>query len=375
MVNYTGIEAIGDGDRLPQRGTRLAVLCSALALLLWGCGGGGGGGGNVVQCADAVTSGYASGGGSDGPGARRRWRRSGCVVGRNGQCAVQRHAIGRLLRGSARTDSHGLVTIMNCGSNLPLLITVEGGSNATYWDEAKQATVPFPSGLVLHAMVASDGVAQTLSKNVGVTPLTEAAYQYAVANLPGGIKRVEGRGQRPEGESRGARRIQSLRALEQGDHRCDALAGFRAGCVNAGIHEFIAEPCLRGDPGGSVGGIEDCCDGFRNTGMDLTRQLAQDLADGRLDGIGPGQVPVAPPGTQAAYVPATLNADIVVGMQQAAQTNGKTQQVISYTLGGSITGADRKWVGTGPGRSDASGARERECVLVARFSWKALPIR
>jgi hypothetical protein len=124
----------------------------------YGGGGDGGGGG-----------GGDSGGGGAGAGAGE-----GKVLG--GLMTMTRISDGATL-GSAVTDSvNGLVTLKPCVGDLPVLLTLTGQPGAKYYDEGTNQVVDFGTGNVLHALIDS------LNENVGVSPLTEAAYRYAINN-------------------------------------------------------------------------------------------------------------------------------------------------------------------------------------------------
>ena len=135
----------------------VALLAGLLCALLVACGGGGGGGtpgGGGRAVALGVSSGYegvtvssgidysdgsgdgspsgdggASAGGGDGEGAGAG---AGLGTFRNAKVTVER--ADRTVVGSALTDRFGMVSIRNGGDKQPLLITVEGGPDARYWE-------------------------------------------------------------------------------------------------------------------------------------------------------------------------------------------------------------------------------------------------
>jgi hypothetical protein len=130
-----------------------------------GDGGGGDGGG-----------GDGGGGGAGGGGGE------GKVLG--GTLRVTRLS-DNLVIGEAETDSEdGLVAIQTCGNPGALLLTLRGKAGATYFDEGKNAYVPFGPENELHALVNG------LFENVGVTAFTEAAYRYAINNFLANPARV-----------------------------------------------------------------------------------------------------------------------------------------------------------------------------------------
>jgi 6-phosphogluconolactonase (cycloisomerase 2 family) len=354
-------------QRVRARPRTAAWLAGMLCTLLVACGGGGGGGGGagsggvvggvavkleVTSSYEGVTfyaganyndgSGDATGeGGSSGGAAGGDGGDSG-GAGAGGGLGAFVNAVITVVRadgtvvGSAPTDAYGMVSIKNGGDKQPLLITAQGAANATYWDEALQKQVPFPATQTLHVMVAATGTGQTLSKNVGITPLTEAAYQYAVTNL-GGVNawksaaNINAANQAVMAEFN--RFVPSTMQIDD-ITRLPALAhdattqvfgtvskNVTYGLINSGL----VRAAIRRNPGSTAPGI------------DLLRQITLDLSDGKLDAVGPGNVPVAP-ASQQAYLPASLNADLLAGIQEMAQINGKALPVTPYTLGGSVSG-------------------------------------
>lgn len=181
---------------------RFAVV---LTLLVAGCGGGGGGGeasggapgggeaggGAVVvnpsSCVANVLAGFAGnpdttsagtggdGGGSGGGGGAGAGGGLGKVLG--GAMLVTDLSDGHIV-GEAVTDAlQGLVTIKTCSLAGPFLLTLSGRAGAQYFDEGLNKRVDFPAGIVLHALV------DQWDEHVGVSPLTEAAYRYALNNF------------------------------------------------------------------------------------------------------------------------------------------------------------------------------------------------
>lgn len=180
-----------------RRVSRTAAALSGALLVgvLAACGGGGGGGGGgpttpVVQaCTRGVTTGFrgdqnwqeragfnlgesfgAEGGGPAGnPGGDVG------IGGFEGQflaAVVSVRTIDGTLIGSAQTDpASGLVTLKVCDYAGPLYVEIAGQAGARYWDESLAAYADFGTGQFLRAYVPA------IDKNIGVTFLTEAAYQ------------------------------------------------------------------------------------------------------------------------------------------------------------------------------------------------------
>ena len=86
-------------------------------------------------------------------------------------------ANGTDLLGTADTGATGLVTVDVGTYNGPLLVEVLGDDvDAVYYDEASETLLSFPAGNSIRALVAAPG------GQIGVTPLTEVAYQSAIAS-------------------------------------------------------------------------------------------------------------------------------------------------------------------------------------------------
>lgn len=215
----------------------------------------------------------------------------GKVLG--GMLTVNRFSDGQLL-GSALTDATaGLVTLRSCASDLPLLLTVTGQPGARYYDEGTNSYVSFGSGQVLHALVDS------LAENVGVSALTEAAYQYAIANFGQAPKssadqvsqkaigtlnltktQVKAANQAMLGEINRllptVAQLSSLTALAtpiDATSSANALPDNRYG-IAALVTGALARSAARYSPGSTAPALE------------MTARIARDLADGRINGYG-----------------------------------------------------------------------------------------
>ena len=355
------------------------LLPGLFCVLLAACGGGGGGdtavavsagGANpdvpTVACQVSVKSGYApvtasnglsygdgagdgSAGSGSGAGAGDGSASSGSGDGGGagaggdmgalvGAVITVVQADGTVL-GSALTDAFSMVSIKACGSTQPLLITAQGAANATYWDEATQSQAPFPATEFLHVMVAPVGAGKTLSKNVGITPLTEAAYQYAIAKL-GGVDAWKSAANVATANAAVAAEFNRFLPSTQS---IDDITRLPVIARDASSKVFASSASKNDNYGLVMAGLARSSN-VRNTAaiapaVDLKRQLAFDLSDGRLDALGPNNVPVAPTGTQRSYVLPSFTADVLAGMQSVAATNGTTQlQFSTFTLGGSVSG-------------------------------------
>lgn len=139
-----------------------------------GSGGSGGSGGGGSGGSGGGGDG-GSGGGGGGDGGAGAGGGEGKVV--NALMTVTRLSDGAVL-GSALTDpQRGLVTIRPRASDGPVLLTLTGRAGAQYYDEGLDRLVDFGPGQVLHALV------DRFDENIGVSPLTESAYRYALNNF------------------------------------------------------------------------------------------------------------------------------------------------------------------------------------------------
>ena len=170
----------------------LRPLCAGAALaLLLSCGGGGGGGGDLalLEATTGVFTGFtgdlnwevptvdgSTGGGDGGIGGAADGDGG---VGGGGDFGQFRNALvvvkfpdGREL-GRAPTDANtGMVTIKPGKTYQgPLYVELQGGPNASYFEEGKGDFVPFPAGTVIRVWVPK------ITKNIGITAFTDAAYR------------------------------------------------------------------------------------------------------------------------------------------------------------------------------------------------------
>ncbi len=246
---------------------------------------------------DGGSPGGGDGAGSDGGGGL------GKTV--NALLTVTRLADGALVGQATTHPTTGLVKIKAGPGTAPLLLTLSGNDKARYYDEGQvalgvspmQAMQPFGASQALHALV------DRLDENVGVTPLTEAAYRYAINHFIVDPKRVV-EGTEPlrrtatlqelrqltpvqiraaharilnEINSRvpEAYRLESLKALPtpvDGSSPSDALKISRYGRQQAITGGLVA-----------AAGLYKRTDD-RAPALTLTEQLARDLTDGTLDG-------------------------------------------------------------------------------------------
>lgn len=235
---------------------------------------------------DAAGGDGGTGGGGDGGGIG-----AGGADGRIAQAEVTVTLDDGTVLGPASTSNKGLFTIRagddyRGGINIDLV----GVPGTTYFDEAKEADLPFPAGDRLRAQT------DLIRSNIGVTPLTEAAVRLqsepAFAQLPP-AERIK---------------LANDTVLAQINSqlpdkykltditRLPALVAPQSLTAKNQINT-LSRTTLEGKYGAILAGLSIAASRFNPTlqspGFDIGRQLVKDLADGRLDGTGPGGEPIA----------------------------------------------------------------------------------
>jgi len=283
---------------------------------------------------DGGSPGGGDGAGSDGGGGLGR------TV--NALLTAHRLADGALV-GQARTHHEtGLVKIKAGPGAAPLLLTLSGNADARYYDEGQAelagplaAMLPFDDTQVLHALV------DKLDENVGVTPLTEAAYRYAInrflvdpALVAAGKEPLRRRAELRElrrltaeqiseahavilkevnGKLPDIYQLESLKSLPtpvDGRSTTDALKLSRYGRQQAVTGGLVA-----------AAGLFKRTDA-RQPALALVEQLARDLTDGKLDGYALDGKPAAPDGETPVYDSMRLPADLAFGANRQAERFG-----------------------------------------------------
>ncbi|MFT3914154.1 MAG: hypothetical protein QM704_08545 [Anaeromyxobacteraceae bacterium] len=228
-------------------------------------------------------------------------------------------ADGELL-GSAPTDATtGLVTAKPSPTYTGWLhVVVKGTASATIHDEGLDAAVPFPEGRVLHAWVP------ILRRNVGVTAFTEAAHQVLTAGST--PERVDGVPTAAQLQAANDRVRGVLNAFLPASLQLDDLTRL-PGQRNA----KNAAGSLGSDARGRYALVEGALTKLAqrangastSPGLDATDELAEDLKDGRLDGLN-GTLPAAP-ADRRAYEPGAFGTELVSGLAQQVERYGKAE--------------------------------------------------
>ena len=249
------------------------------------------------------------GGGADGDGG----------VGAGGSLGRFRNAIvtawlddGRRLGPALTHPDTGMVTIRPgrryAGS---LLVELAGQAGSEYFDEARNAWIPFPAGQRLRTLVPA------IRANIGLTPFTEAAAALA------------------DNDAQLAQRPPAERAREANE-RVRRVANSLLPTSYA-IDDLIRLPVLIGPESGR-GALPDTPGGRLGTaiaalafsaaqfnpplaapGHAIGMQLANDLADGVFNGVGPA---ASPPADQLAYSVESLPGQLVAAIDQVNSRYG-----------------------------------------------------
>lgn len=283
-------------------------------------------GGDLNAVYDAGGDGSADGdGGSAGVGGSE-----GKVLG--ARLRVYRLSDGALL-GEGTTDPvQGLATVKWCKADLPVLLQLQGAPGASYYDEAVDNFVPFPVEQTLHAMV------ERFDENVGVSALTEAAYQYAVTTYaPQVVQQQPGRARAlaAAGATRGLTATQvraaNARMLVELNRRfTNRLQQRSIKALATPIDQRSADAAL---PRNRYGRMAALTGGFAKVArsyspdetapaLAFSRQLAQDMTDGVIDDHGADGQPVAAPG-RATYKGTEAGLNWTVGLGVLGQRFGR----------------------------------------------------
>jgi hypothetical protein len=348
----------------------VALLAIVSGLMVSACGGGGGGGTppdlppNSV-CAAGITTGfsgdlnatYSDGNGGDGGGGASGAGSGAGAGGGEGKVLGGIMTITRLsdgvVLGSATTDATtGLVSIKPCAADGPLLLTLAGTSTARYYDEGTNTLTPFGTSQVLHALV------DKFDENVGVSPLTEAAYRYALNNFVGNPTLIAaGSAQMlTTGSVAGLTLAQVQTANQQVLTAMNAVVPTSTQLVTVKSLPTPIDSASSNNtlPANRYGIIGTVIGGFVKQGvrnlpsatapaLAAGEQLARDLTDGRLDGTSLDRTAAAPAGSSL-YNVSTLKTDMIVGMKQMATQfgSGTTSALLpalpTFTVGGTVTG-------------------------------------
>ncbi|MEZ5650154.1 MAG: Ig-like domain-containing protein [Burkholderiaceae bacterium] len=330
------------------RNWRPRLFVAALVAALAACGGGGGGG-EVLPDTEtkAVTSGFTGdlawenanglnnegiGGGADGGGGFG----VGGALGQFRRALVKVFLQDGTLLGEALTDDiAGMVTVRPpAGYQGPMLFEIRGSDEATYFEEGRNAYLPFGPERLLRAMIPR------IDRNVGITPFSEAGARLALAcrdgAAPGATCGSDNGG--------GAANVPGAGAINAGN-------GFVRETLNqqfpSALHvdDVTRLPFIVSDstPAGAIAtdqrgryGLVNIAfskqaamynDGNAAPTLAATDELANDLLDGRLDGRRDGQ-PVAP-ASQTTYDPHSWGSELSSALAQQTGRYGDSAAAAS----------------------------------------------
>lgn len=327
----------------PFKRFSIAAAAVAATLLLGSCGGGGGGGDPGGDCPvtgcpppdpidirsgftgnlDWDTGGDGSGGvgaGADGDGGVGAGGDFGQF--RGARVTAWRLADGRLIGSALTDDATGMVTIRPGRTyNGALLVEISGTATATYYEEGRKEFVPFPADRKIRVIVPA------ISRNVGATPFTEAAYRLLTEGST--AERAPNPQQPTQAQIRAANeRVRAI--LNQQFPSLLAVDDITR-------LPFIKSPAvegqrsLRNDPRGRYGVVNGAFskqaalfNGDRRTPtLDATRHLSEDLLDGQLDGR--NQTNPAVGAAERTYDPNTLTGELSSALAEQAARFGNTE--------------------------------------------------
>jgi hypothetical protein len=298
---------------------------------------------------DGGTGESGGGGGGDGGSGGGDGAGSGGSMGQFINTIVRAERSDGKLIGQAVTDpENGMVTIVSCGYSGPVHVTMkakEDGSSK-YFEESTGQYAAYPKGTEMHAVVP------TLDKNMGVTLLTEAAWQYMLAKHG------------PEGWKNPANvlaanefiRTEFNKFLPQNLQLTDITrlpflvgANTQPGTLTTSpndVYGIVSSALAR-----SAGLMRS---GDLEPALKLVKQLGQDLCDGEINLLGCDGQPVVADTKDAAYLPPqfgeTLNravGDVVAacGNADAINTSFRVTQ-IAIDIAGQEGANGTFWLGT-----------------------------
>ena len=286
-------------------------------------------------------SGSGDAGGGDGAGA-------GGSLGQflNAIVRVER-SDGSLLGEAVTDDTKGMVTVVPCRYQGPVRITMKAKADGSsrYYEESTGKYTPFPAGEEMNAVVP------LVSKNLGITLLTEAAWQYMQAKHgPEGWKTVAN-----VNEANTNIGLEFNKFLPKDLQVTDITRlPFLVGDLTT--HGSIDTSGHNGVYGIVSSGLARAA-GLMRTGdlapaLKLVRQLGRDLCDGQIDLTCNG-TPVVADTKDAAYLPPQFGETLNRGLGDVAAGCGNTnageavfrvtQIAIAMVPGNSDPGFDITW--------------------------------
>ncbi|MCW5631776.1 MAG: hypothetical protein KIT17_00415 [Rubrivivax sp.] len=271
--------------------------------------------GEVVASADIGQLETSYGGGDDGSspgGGDGAGVDGGGGLGKvlNARMTVTRVVDGALIGNALTHPFTGLVKIKAGPGAAPLLLTLRGEPGATYYDEGKRALVPLPDLTEMRALV------DRIDENLAVSPLTEAAYRYAINNFVADPAQIAS-GRQPLLRTAGVASL-SAEQIRQASERVRAE-------FNRLLPQLLKLPSIKALPtplddrspadtlkqsryglaaiatGALVRKANDYLPSATAPAVEMTEQFARDMTDGKLDGYALDGTPAAQVGSSIYY--------------------------------------------------------------------------
>lgn len=225
----------------------------------------------------------------------------------------------------------GLVRIQTCDVGQPLLITLTGVEGATYYDEGKNALLPFGPDQEIHALV------EKIDGNIGVSALTEAAYRYAVNHFLADPEAIAG-GASPLLKKAAIQELSKLtaeqiatanqRVVEEvnrvlpANYRLTSITALPTPLGLDNQSTGLLPPNRYGQAAIVTGAFSWMADKFRigtsRPTLDMLEELARDLTDGKLDGLVLGGA-LASSGSASTYDSVNIPINLNVGANFIAE--------------------------------------------------------
>jgi len=289
---------------------------------------------NFGGSGDGGSPGGGDGAGTDGGGGL------GKTV--NALLTVTRLADGALVGQALTHPITGLVKIKAGPGAAPVLLTLRGNDKARYYDEGRvalgvnplQAMLPFGADQELHALV------DQLDENLGVTPLTEAAYRYAINQFIADPRRVadgleplrrtatvQELSQLTVAQIRAAneRILKEINSRVPDAYRLDSLKSLPTPVDGSAASDAL-KVSRYGRQQAVTGGLVAAAGLFKKTderppALVLAEQIARDLTDGTIDGYALDGSPASDKDSPV-YDPIRLPVDLSMGANQQSERFG-----------------------------------------------------
>ncbi|MEZ5739645.1 MAG: hypothetical protein R3E68_09445 [Burkholderiaceae bacterium] len=317
------------------------VFVLMATLLVSACGGGGGTGPRPEK---GVFTGFAGqfdweninnegiGDGADGDGG---FGVGGALGQFRGALVIARFPDGTELGRALTDDVNGMVTVKPGRSyEGPMLLEIQGQPGATYFEEGKNAYVPFGPGRVLHALIGR------IDRNVGITPFSEAAYRLAVhcQSAQGGVEVCGTRFGQSNGTLPATAAIQAAGQSVRSTVNQQFPAALQIDDVNRLpfiVNDQTGPGAVATDQRGRYGLVNIAFSkqaAMYNSQAEsptllATEQLSKDLLDGRLDGQQDGTSTA--PANQRTYDPHSLATELASALAQQTSRYGNSAALAS----------------------------------------------